>query len=218
VQAELERTRLGRSHLDEAAGLAARAFHADPLFQWLFPERSVYVQQVWDVMHALLGVRVGFGSAYVDGSEPMRGILAVEWPGRVASTLETFRWLGPSLLKMAARSLGTRELRLQFSRAESGLNVLGALHELRPKAPHLYITVLCVEPKLQRTGTGGMLLRHALAEADQRGVPTHLETAKPENVDYYRRFGFEVLQELSQDGSPPAYVMQRAPRGERVRP
>jgi ribosomal protein S18 acetylase RimI-like enzyme len=218
VQAELERAPLRRSRLADAADLAARAFHADPLFQWLFPEASVYAAQVRDVMHALLAVRVGFGSAYVAGGEPMRGVLAVEWPGRVASTLETLRWLGPALLKMAARTLGTRDLGMQFSRGESGLNVLGALHEQRPKAPHLYITVLSVEPTLQRTGIGGMLLRQALFEADRQGVPAHLETAKPANVDYYRRFGFEVLQDMTRDGCPPVYVMQRAPRQEHLTP
>jgi hypothetical protein len=34
-----------------------------------------------------------------------------------------------------------------------------------------------------------------LAEADEREVPVYLDTAKPDNLPYYRSFGFELTGE-----------------------
>ena len=55
-----------------------------------------------------------------------------------------------------------------------------------------YLWVIGVEPSSQRTGLGQSLITPMLEEADKQGKACFLETHKFENVDYYRKFGFEV--------------------------
>jgi predicted N-acetyltransferase YhbS len=57
------------------------------------------------------------------------------------------------------------------------------------------VSVLAVDPGSQRRGAGRALLGQVLSEADEREVPVYLDTAKPENLPYYRSFGFELTGE-----------------------
>src|SRR5262249_42759958 len=60
-----------------------------------------------------------------------------------------------------------------------------------PDEEHFFVWILTVAPAAQRTGVGRALLQTALARAAELGVPTYLDTAKPENLPYYGSFGFE---------------------------
>ena len=47
-----------------------------------------------------------------------------------------------------------------------------------------------VDPAAQRSGVGRALMARVIADAATAAVPIYLETAKPDNVPYYRSFGF----------------------------
>jgi GNAT superfamily N-acetyltransferase len=64
----------------------------------------------------------------------------------------------------------------------------------------------------RRQGAGTALLAPVLERCDESGVPAYLETQKEENVPWYHRFGFAVLEELRVRGAPPMWTMQRDPR------
>jgi ribosomal protein S18 acetylase RimI-like enzyme len=69
--------------------------------------------------------------------------------------------------------------------------------------PHLYLWQLAVAPRAQRSGVGRVLLERVIADADDAGTPVYLETAKPDNVPYYRSFGFvETGRETLPRGAP----------------
>jgi ribosomal protein S18 acetylase RimI-like enzyme len=56
--------------------------------------------------------------------------------------------------------------------------------------PHLYLSQLAVDPSAQRSGIGRTLMTRVIADADAARLPVYLETAQPNNVRYYRKFGF----------------------------
>jgi ribosomal protein S18 acetylase RimI-like enzyme len=70
-----------------------------------------------------------------------------------------------------------------------------ALEAGHPEEPHAFVSMLGVDPASQRQGAGRALLGRVLAEADEREVPVYLDTAKPDNLPYYRSFGFELTGE-----------------------
>lgn len=84
------------------------------------------------------------------------------------------------------------------------------IREGHPGEPHLYVSLLSVAPALQRGGRGRALLGAALAEADARGVPVHLDTANPANLPYYRSFGFVVTGEVALPRGAPLWYLLRA--------
>ena len=103
---------------------------------------------------------------------------------------------------------------LRLSRCTRGrcpglLRASPALDRLHPKEPHWFLFMIGTEPPLQSGG-----LRHGAAGAGPaaRGggrVPVHLDTGRQRNVKWFRRFGFEVADEVQVvPGAPPLWGMR----------
>jgi ribosomal protein S18 acetylase RimI-like enzyme len=84
--------------------------------------------------------------------------------------------------------------------------------QAHPKEPHWYLPMIGVDPKAQGQGLGGELMRHALARCDREKALAYLETANPRNIPLYRRFGFEVMDEIQVGAAPRMTPMVRQPR------
>jgi ribosomal protein S18 acetylase RimI-like enzyme len=82
-----------------------------------------------------------------------------------------------------------------------------------PREPHWYLQTLAVAPESQRSGIGTALIAPGLERADADRVGAFLETQRESNIPYYRRFGFELTEEISLPDSPPLWLMWREPRG-----
>jgi ribosomal protein S18 acetylase RimI-like enzyme len=99
---------------------------------------------------------------------------------------------------------------------ETELGRMAALTDLmeanHPHDPHLYLWFAGVHVSRQGQGLGGRLLTSRLARADEEVVPAYLEATSPRNRALYERHGFEVVGELSVDGSPTMWQMWRDPR------
>lgn len=88
------------------------------------------------------------------------------------------------------------------------------LEAVHPREPHWYLSLLGVDPRLQRKGYGSALLDHWLQRADRDTWPSYLETDRPENVAFYRRFGFSVTTEVQVLGIPVWCMARRSPNDE----
>jgi len=200
-----ERPLRGRD-LAAAAQVGKRAFFNDPFFSYLFPtekmrERSlpIFFRTVFAHMGSkgrIVTVRnerdeiVGIAAWQTTGGYPLGiGVQLGQMPGSI---------------------------RAMFPRGKSfsdGFKYMAALTNAHTKDPQWYLMVLCADPSDQRSGVGTMLLEHAFAMVDAEGVGSYLETPRDDNVPYYRRFGYELLETLRPiEGGPPYYTMWRAPR------
>ena len=84
-------------------------------------------------------------------------------------------------------------------------------HALRGR-PHLYVFLFATEPSKQGQGLGSIGMRAALSIADERGVPTVLETMTCANVRIYEHLGFVVAGQIEVDGcEDPWFSMIREP-------
>ena len=68
----------------------------------------------------------------------------------------------------------------------------------KPPQPHFYIDILAVNPESQGKGIGRALLSkvHQISEQDSESYGVALDTHTQENVDYYKRCGYEVSAEV----------------------
>ena len=125
-------------------------------------------------------------------------------------------WFPPGTLELSRRE----RLAEIASLLPEGVDSLGRggrwealLSRHHPRRPHWYLQTLAVAPAAQRRGVGTALIEPGLARADAEGLPAFLETQRESNIPYYRRFGFELTEEISLPDSPPLWLMWRQPRG-----
>ena len=181
----------------QLADTLARAFHEDPVFQWLFPVEDRRQRHSRRYFHDRVRLLLRQDEVYtVDG-----GVGAAMWarPGDWRDPPLAALW---SLAKLVPR-IGRRSL-----------NALGGLHEVEarhPAAPHWYLAVLGTDPARQGEGIGSALLRPVLDDCDRLELPAYLETATERNVDFYARHGFKVVDELTLPDGPHLWLMWREP-------
>lgn len=82
-----------------------------------------------------------------------------------------------------------------------------------PADRHWHVELVGVEPKLQGQGIGGKLMEAVLRRADGAGEPAYLETDTTENVEFYRRRGFEVTATEEPLGVQVWYMQRSAALG-----
>jgi GNAT superfamily N-acetyltransferase len=187
------------AELPAAVRTLARAFYADPVWSWVFPDPRRRLEQHRAIWQLVAEAAVEYESAWqVD-----RCASVALWipPGRPELRPEDEERLEQLLREMlgegAARALNT------FERFEAA----------HPKdEPHYYLSLLATNPDYSGRGLGMGLLADGLARIDAEGAPAFLESSNPVNTPRYELLGFAVCGEfeLSEDG-PNVTQMWREP-------
>ena len=90
--------------------------------------------------------------------------------------------------------------------------------EIAGERPHGYLHMMAVAPGLQGRGLGSALLGHALSQTThESALSVTLQTQKPENLAFYARAGFELVdtREMpSADAQEPYTTWSMIRRGE----
>ena len=93
------------------------------------------------------------------------------------------------------------------------LRLIGTVEKLHPHQPHWYLASLGTAVGEQGKGVGSALMRPVLSHCDREGIPCYLESSKERNIPFYRRHGFEVVQEVPLGGGGPSiWTMWREPQ------
>jgi GNAT superfamily N-acetyltransferase len=190
----------------QAAEVLAHS-HADyPSFRHIFPEPARRARALRPMFTGVTRDAARLGSAYAAVTEEavVHGVAIWLAPGRFPwSNWRQVRGAGWMLAVLRAAPGSFRTF------MKTGAN--GA--RLHPTYPHWYLVTMGVDPAAQRTGLGGRLLEPVLAIADRDRVDCYLETADPQNVEYYVRHGFAVENNSLQvvPGGPAHVAMRRRP-------
>jgi ribosomal protein S18 acetylase RimI-like enzyme len=206
---DLEIVRMVDAEVERIAPVLGRAFDEDPLFTWVEPDPERRGAFVLAFMRALAWRSHLFAEALTTAPEILGASL---WKGPDLGRLsrEQSQRAG---LEAAITGLDP-DARSRFSATDEIEHIL----EREVPLPRWYLGVLGVDPEAQGQGLGRRLMQPILERADHEGLPVSLETLRPTNVSYYRRFGFEVTVEGRLAGSGPAFwVMRRPPRSQAVR-
>ncbi|HEY8584255.1 MAG TPA: GNAT family N-acetyltransferase [Capillimicrobium sp.] len=188
---------LRADEVPEAGAVLARAFADDPLWTFLFGPRPLRV------------ARVACTGLLRDHHRHGRVDAARDEAGRVVGVAA---WLPPGAFPLGLR----RELAgaptwakvglLRPRSAPRAIRSVIALDALHPDEPHWFLSLLGVDPSWQGRGVGSRLLPPVL---EQAGL-VHLDTSKPANLPWYRRFGLEPVEQIvSVPGAPPSWALRR---------
>jgi ribosomal protein S18 acetylase RimI-like enzyme len=180
--------RLERKDLSRAATALGRAFHDDPLQSYVLPDPAVRAERSPAHFAPILEYGLRFGTVLTTAGEP-RGAAVWLPPGETAVTDQRAMEAGLDTLPDV---LGAAEADRFFS----VLATIDPYHRSDVPAEHWYVLVIGVEPGAQGRGLGRALLTPLLEEARRDKLPCYLETAQPQNVEFYRHLGFRVLRDI----------------------
>ena len=79
-----------------------------------------------------------------------------------------------------------------------------------PREPHSHLGPIGVDPAAQGRRIGQQLMARYCEELDRTGTAGYLETDRPENVRFYRLFGFEIRDEILVLGVPNYFMWRKA--------
>jgi ribosomal protein S18 acetylase RimI-like enzyme len=90
--------------------------------------------------------------------------------------------------------------KLDRKRMMAVLRQVGERRKALMSEPHWYVAAIGVDPESQGMGYGSVLMEHGIARADRDEAPIYLETETERNVSFYRKLGFEVVEEFTPRG------------------
>jgi len=167
-----------------AAAMLARAFHDDPLMRYAIPdpdERARLLPPLYERM-----IRFGMLAGEVHATVSTPEGVAIWMPPNAKWTRENMEASGmheiPHLIGDDA---------YQRYREVVGREWQARLREI--PGPGWYLFILGVEPRVQRRGLGGALMRPILERADTEQLVCYLETENERNVAFYLKHGFDLI-------------------------
>ena len=81
---------------------------------------------------------------------------------------------------------------------------------LDPAEPHVHLGPIGVAPAAQGKGVGTALMQRYIEHLEQERIAGYLETDRPENVEFYKKFGFVLRHEEELIGTPTWYMWRPA--------
>lgn len=192
-----EIVRAGQGDIEPLTETLTRAFFADPVSSYLFPDetrRSARLRAFFRLQ--LESVYLPKGEVYMTAD-------------RASAAL----WLPP---RTTAPGLGVQLAYLAFAlRTHSyrrGRRLAVALFRLRPRQAHYYLGTIGTDPRYQHRGLASTLIDSVLARLDEIAMPAYLEASSEPNVRFYTSLGFVVVSQVTIDrGGPTLWTMLREP-------
>lgn len=192
-----------KEELPQALDVLAKAFSTQPSSFAIFPGKTDIERRMKTTFRVLLEQMPG--QVFVAKSDDsVVGVMRmVQWPDCQMKPLQGIRML-PTLIRAGSLRSMFRALKFRGTWAKSD-----------PKKPHWHLDPLGVAPDLQGQGIGSQMMEFYCSKVDETAMAAYHETDRPENVDFYKKFGFEVVGEESILDFPNWYLL-RNPRSGNV--
>lgn len=188
-----------RAELPAAVETLARAFYADPVWGWAFPDPEARLEQHRTVWGLVAEAALGYESAWLTGECAAVAL----WipPGKPELRPEDEERLEGLLAELLGDGAG---------RVLEAFERFDAAHP--HDEPHYYLSLLGTNPDHRGQGLGMGLMASTLERIDAEGAPAFLESSNPVNTPRYERLGFSICGEfeLPEDG-PNVTQMWREP-------
>ena len=196
---------LDKTQFRAAGEVLGRSLRDDPVSVYDIPDkekRHAVMKHIFQ-MTSCLGVKYGETHAT---SPNLEGIAV--WLPYINKEFKMITNIG-CLLKSKVYKLGREAGKRIKPIEEHNTNV----HREVVPGDHWYLQTLGVEPAHQGKGYGSLLMEYMLEKIDNSNpLPIFLETSTEINVKFYKRFGFEVMEEgiIPETDVEQWYLLRRA--------
>lgn len=163
--------------------LLSRAFDGNQSVNYIVRQDAKRRRRLEALMDYSFDMCHAFGRVYL--SEDRECCALVLFPQQKKATLKTVLWD----LKLIWHCIGASGIGKALRR-EAGIK------KLQPEEPMYYLWFIGTAPEYQNRGVGSRLMGALIEESESLGLPLCLETSTVKNLPWYRKFDFEVYDEL----------------------
>ena len=184
----------------------ARAFDKDPFVNWVVLQdgkRTKRIELFFETGAKHLALRY----EHIFTTEDFSGV-AMWYPPEPKNCWKSSTLKDLSLMHKWIAIMGIRQMPSRMS----GHELIKKHHLKNMEEPHFYLEVMAVDPAHQRKGIGSRLVHHGLSMCNEKGVPAYLETGLEENVRFYQKHAFRVIEEFTLPKGPKSWAMIYEPK------
>lgn len=125
-----------------------------------------------------------FGDIYL--SDNRNAVALILYPEQKKTNLSTI----VLDIKLVLNCIGISNIGKALKRESS-------IKKLQPKDPMYYLWFIGVHPDKQGKGIGSQLMNELILESQKMKRPIYLETSTLTNIPWYKKFGFNIYNELN---------------------
>ena len=173
--------------LKAAGSVLSKAFHHDPIFNYLIPDTNQRLKTLNHYFQHVIKYGLRYGEVY---SSPNLEGISVWLPPKNSSHT---RW---KAIKTGALVLPVKVKWKYLTLQNKIYKFTDNLHKKFAPNPHWYLSLIGVGPDNQGKGVGKQLLSTTINRIDPENKPNYLETNTEKNVELFKRFGFRILQKV----------------------
>lgn len=173
----------------------ADAFYDDPLYTYIFPDDKTRLEALEVFFRIYLDIFGKYGEL-VTTSEDMTAIAYIYYEERFKSKTLYYK-------DLFFASLSLTDF-LKFVKVKDIYRMIKTVHHMSSEWIHeqvdgnyIHLDLLAVRREYRGLGKAKPLVDYAIQEAKARQLPLTLETQNEENINLYRHFQFETVEEIN---------------------
>jgi ribosomal protein S18 acetylase RimI-like enzyme len=174
--------------------ILCNAFDANKSINYIVKQDSRRKERIRTLMNYSFDISQKFGEVFL--SEDKKACALILYPEKRKTSLAVILLD----LKLAFTSIG-------ISRIGKVMEKEKKTKANHPASPILHLWFLGVDPSAQGMGAGKKMLQKILNKSVEINRPVYLETSMVENLDFYKKFEFEIYNVI--DISYKIYLLRR---------
>ena len=185
-----------KADIPQVADVLAKAYATNPVFLAIYQGKPMVARRLQITFAGAFKYASGnFFIAELDG-RILGGMWIAEWPACQAMSLK--------VMLSAVRAAGGLAPLIRATKMQ------GVWKKHYPQKPHWHLKTVGIEPDFQSKGIGSQMMELYCDIIDKNKSEAYLETDRPENVPFYERFGFKVVEEEVKIGVKSWFMLRPA--------
>lgn len=171
------------SQKDLVIDILSKSFEDNKSVNYIVKQDNKRSERIKALMNYSFEVCYAFGEVFL--SDDKKACALVLFPDQKRTTVKSILLD----INLILSCVGIGNIKKALSRESK-------IKSLQPKEEMYYLWFIGVEPKYQHTGAGTKLLNEIIEDSQRKDRSIFLETSTIKNLPWYKRFGFDVYNEL----------------------
>ena len=168
---------------DLVVGILTKSFDTNQSVNYIVQQDEKRSERIKSLMDYSFEVCYAFGDIFL--SDDKKACALVLFPDQKRTTLKSIILD----VKLIFNSIGITNIAKAMGRESK-------IKSLQAKEQMYYLWFIGVDPKYQGSGIGSQLMQEIIEDSRKQQLPIYLETSTVKNLPWYKKFGFEIYNEL----------------------